>query len=230
MFAKPKPGIWPARRLVWLASVSIGTATGLLAGQSGPDAHVLAAVLPVVISGAGGALVVLPLKRRQSSDYVLTAISVILFTISLTIGAQVGRSMRADDETATYLERLKIKERIHKSQYEYQVEFLERCSKDELIINEGRKALGLGPVPDGLLCSSNAAPAFDMGRSVREFDERKTYDESFTFKNDTYRRQVEFLERCSKDEFIINEGRKAHGLDPVPAGLLCDSNTAPASD
>ena len=54
----------------FVAAASIGWTAGFLAGQSGPHANVLAAVLPVVISGAGGALVFLHLLScgRASSS------------------------------------------------------------------------------------------------------------------------------------------------------------------
>ena len=91
------PG-WIATTVFLVASASIGWTAGFLAGQSGPDAGVLAAVLPVVISGAGGALIMLLLKSPEPpapQAYYVTGSAVILFTTTLLLGTQNGISAAA---------------------------------------------------------------------------------------------------------------------------------------
>ena len=153
--ATESPIGWRPAAVFFLASASIGWAAGYLAGQSGPDANVLAAVLPVVISGAGGALVFQHLRAAAPptpSNYYLTGFAVIVFIYALLAGTQVGLWVRADGETVAYEQSLRIRHKLAQSQHEARMHYLERCSRQEFIINRGRQALGLPPLSSELIC------------------------------------------------------------------------------
>jgi len=146
---------WRPITVFFLASASIGWAAGYLAGQSGPDASVLAAVLPVVISGAGGALVVLHLKSPEPPNalsYYVTGFAVIVFTTSLLAGAHVGRWLRNYTDEVGFQQARLLELKLAHSQREAHMQFLERCSRQEFIINRGRQALRLPPLATELIC------------------------------------------------------------------------------
>lgn len=141
----------------FLASASIGWAAGYLAGQSGPDANVLAAVLPVVISGAGGALVFVHLKSpasRARGRYYITGAAVIVFITSLLAGAHIGRSLRNYTDEHELLHALQMERAVAGRQREARMQFLEQCSRDEFIINRGREAMGLPPLSTERVCGA----------------------------------------------------------------------------
>ena len=98
---------WPpptvlAAALGVLSFAILGGATGWLAGQTGPDATVVAALLPVTVS-AGGVLFVL---RRQGRDadnraWAFMSLCLILFSIALVAGVSAGkrdRDISSEDE------------------------------------------------------------------------------------------------------------------------------------
>ena len=146
---------WRPAVVFFLASASIGWGTGYLAGQSGPDANVLAAVLPVVVSGAGGALVFQHLRTAvppEPADYYITGFAVIVFICALLAGSLTGLWVRTLSETAAYEQSLLIRYKLTQSQHEARMHYLERCSRQEFIINRGRQALGLPPLSSELIC------------------------------------------------------------------------------
>ena len=159
---------WGPIAAFFVASAAIGVSAGYLAGQSGPDANVLAAVLPVVISGAGGALVVLHLKSRAPPtprDYYITAFAVILFTMSLLAGSHTGRWARDYAETIAYEQSLEIRLKLERSRRETLIQFLQRCSRQEFVINRGRHALGLPPILTAVICAASRSSSSSRGES-----------------------------------------------------------------
>ena len=146
---------WRLITVFFLASASIGWAAGYLAGQSGPDANVLAAVLPVVISGAGGALVVLHLKSSEPPtplSYYITCVAVIVFTSSLLVGAHIGRWLRNYTDEVEFYQAQQVEQAVARNQLEVRMQFLEQCSRQEFIVNHGRRALALPPLPTEVIC------------------------------------------------------------------------------
>lgn len=152
--ANSSPG-WLAVGIFFLASASIGWAAGYLAGQSGPDANVLAAVLPVVISGAGGALVFVHLKSPAPPtpvSYYITGFAVIVFTTSLLAGAHIGRWLRNYTDELEFQQALRMERAVALSQREARMQYLEQCSRHEFIINRGRETMGLPPLSTEQIC------------------------------------------------------------------------------
>ena len=146
---------WCPITVFFVAAASIGWTAGYLAGQSGPDANVLAAVLPVVISGAGGALVVLHLRSPTPPtpvSYYITGFAVLVFTISLLVGSHVGRWLRDYTDEIGYYRVQEFENAAAPIRHAARMQYLERCSRDEYIINQGRRALGLPPLATELIC------------------------------------------------------------------------------
>ena len=91
-------------RLIWLAAILTGTAIGLSVGHAGLDSDVLAAVLPVIITGivGGAAAVVLrlmshwPEEARKPSFEIrevvrVATMAVVAFSIAYVAGMYSGR-------------------------------------------------------------------------------------------------------------------------------------------
>ena len=150
----------------WIAVIGaplcLGAATGFLTGQTGPDSTVVAAVLPAVLTAAGAAVLALKLKKADAGlepDFVVASLSVVLFSLFLLAGvyaALVVNEFAAYEESrATHEESLKARERQRKRYAEaldFRRQSLEQCSRNEALVNSGRKALGLAPLPSELFC------------------------------------------------------------------------------
>lgn len=133
------------------APAALGFAVGLLTGQTGPDSTVVAAVLPVVLSVIGGALLVF--KASTTDDGVppaaiLTSTSVVLFSTFVVVGVYIALFM-ADRAAHTQIlkNRLSFMEAV-----EFRRETLERCSANQFVVNGGRATLGLAPLPAEAFC------------------------------------------------------------------------------
>ena len=112
-------------------------------------------MLPVVVSGAGGALIFQHLRTAAPptpAHYYITAIAVIVFISALLAGTQIGLWVKVYSETVAYEQSLLIRHKLAQSQQEVRMHYLERCSRQEFIINRGRLALGLPPLASELIC------------------------------------------------------------------------------
>ena len=150
----------------WIAVIGaplcLGAATGFLTGQTGPDSTVVAAVLPAVLTAGGTAVLVLKLKKRDAGlepDFVVASLSVVLFSLFLLAGvyaALVVNDFAAYAESrVAHEESLMARERQRKRYAEaldFRRQSLEQCSRNEALVNSGRKALGLAPLPSELFC------------------------------------------------------------------------------
>lgn len=150
--------------LALLAPASLGFTTGWLTGQSGPDATVLAAILPAVITGGGWALLAYKIKlqggtwnlalkhqgRAWNVEYAAISAMVVAFSVFLLVGAHTGRYVREVAEMSKIEERWKL---------------AGECSRRQFLVNKGRKALGQDPLPTEVFCfpdiSSPRAPSGD---------------------------------------------------------------------
>ena len=143
-------GRWPSL-LVYSTPIALGTATGWLTGQTGAEPTVVAAVLPAVLAGGGGALLAVNLKRennRWHNDFLATCAFVLLFTVSLLIGAQIATTIYERDSYSSLPQW-----RRHVVQIlDFRRDMLQQCSKNEAIINAGRAKLGLPPLPSAAFC------------------------------------------------------------------------------
>ena len=143
--AGPPPTVLAAALGV-LSSAILGGVTGWLAGQTGPDATVMAALLPVTVS-AGGMLFFLWSTGRGAGNrtWVFTSLCLISFSIALASGVGVGERDRekasekkADTRFAVKLERELI--------------YLEKCSDWENYVNGYRAVRDLPPLPSDAFC------------------------------------------------------------------------------
>ena len=140
------------RTLVVLsAPVGLGFAAGLLTGQTGADSTVVAAVLPALLTGIGGGLLALALKIHNGDwtpYYVITGASIALFSVSLVAGVYLALYAK---ETVAYDDAIKQRHR-YVDALAFRRRALEQCSKNEYMVNESRKALGLTPLSFDIFC------------------------------------------------------------------------------
>ena len=129
-----------------LSSAILGGATGWLAGQTGPDATVVAALLPVTVS-AGGVSFVLWRQGRGADNraWAFMSLCLILFSIALVAGVSAGKRDRD----------VSFEEKADKGfvlQLQRELEYLEICSDRENYINGYRAARNLPPLPSDMFC------------------------------------------------------------------------------
>ena len=124
--------------------------TGFLVGQTGADATVLAAILPVLIAGGGAAAVGLSLSPKPQNGHTRVLPSeiremapkgVILFSASLIVGTYLGGAYKISTQSRTYVQTLQV-----------HFESLEVCSSEEFRINYFREQLGQDPLPPEAFC------------------------------------------------------------------------------
>lgn len=129
-----------------LSSAVLGLVSGWLAGQTGPDATVVAALLPVVIS-AGGMLFFLWRTGGRADNKTRAFISVCLitFSIALACGAHAGKWDRRNtlDSEADKAITLELNRKLA---------YLEHCTDWEDYINTRRADLNLPPLPSEMFC------------------------------------------------------------------------------
>ena len=152
---------WPTV-LVVSAPMLLGGATGLLTGQTGADSTVVAALLPVVLTGVGGALLAFKLKMDNSDwkpDFLIACGAVVAFSTALLIGLYAALFINAYAGYSEWRESLegriearKIERRLDAENLDFRRRALEECSRNEALVNAGRKVLGLGPLPWRAFC------------------------------------------------------------------------------
>ena len=148
--------------LVISAPVFLGTAAGWLTGQTGADSTVVAAVLPAVLTGGGGALLAFKLKtdgKDWHQDFVVASAFVTVFSLFLVVGTYLGMGLEeraAEEDIVSALEAEENAREINRRQsamdLDFRYKFLEECSRKEAIINASRKVLGLQPIPTEVIC------------------------------------------------------------------------------
>lgn len=161
---KSSLGVFPTV-LVFSAPVALGIATGLLTGQTGVDSTVVAAVLPAVLTGGGGALLAFKLKTDNDGwarDYLVASAAVVLFSISLVLGVYsalyINDRAAYEQSTAATKEAIAAHELWRKHLVEdlvFRKKMIEQCSKNEALVNAGRRALALPPLPTDAFCDSD---------------------------------------------------------------------------
>lgn len=124
--------------------------TGLLVGQTGADAAVLAAVLPIVVAGGGSAALGLAFRERAKNGKAeelpasvrpAAAAGVIVFSMMLLVGIYGGGLYRTWTQSAAYSEANSLR-----------LERLRRCTLEEVWINRIRTDLKLNPLPIHVVC------------------------------------------------------------------------------
>ena len=131
-----------------IASATLGGGVGWFVGQSGSDAMVLSAVLPMVLTGGGFLVLLRAAALSDFAQYIILILSMIFFVITLVIGSLVGNANRLNSEEE------RRKKELNRS-IEFRIKFLEQCSADEYRINELRKRLlNLPPLSSEVFCGS----------------------------------------------------------------------------
>lgn len=159
---------WWRRRGNWetvvilAAPAALGGATGLLTGQTGAEPSVVAAILPAVLAGGGGAVLAYKLKRDGEGwtrEYLFVSVSVVVFSVFLVVGVHAALFLNALERhkeiTAHTDQTIDARKRWREDVIKdvgFRKGIAEQCSKNEAQTNFGRAALGLPPLPSGVFC------------------------------------------------------------------------------
>ena len=145
-------------RLITLVGLGIlATTTGILVGQSGVDATVLAAVLPVVIAGGGCAALGISFIRTAQNGRPLwlprdirpaAAIGVSVFSVMLLVGTYVGGLYKIWTQSVTYKEA----NLLWGESFTLRIDRLHQCTEEQVRINGIRTELELPPLPIHVVC------------------------------------------------------------------------------
>ena len=134
------------------APAFLGAAVGILTGQTGADATVVAALLPAVLTGIGGALLAFKLKKddnRWARDYIVASTGIVVFSFFLISGMYAAFAI---NERAT--ERIReIQRQRYAEDLDFRAESLRRCSQNEAEVNARRVAALLDPLPAETFCN-----------------------------------------------------------------------------
>ena len=137
--------------LVISAPAFLGAAAGVLTGQTGADSAVVAALLPPVLAGIGGALLAFKFKKdddQWARAYVAASTAVIVFSFFLVAGMYV---VFEGNENAT--ERLReVQRQRYAEDLDFRAKSLLRCSQNEAEVNARRVAALLDPLPSEAFC------------------------------------------------------------------------------
>lgn len=79
-----------------IASAILGGGVGWFVGQSGSDAIVLSAVLPMVMTGGGFLILLRAEVLNDFAQYIILMLSVIFFVITLVLGSLVGERQQVE--------------------------------------------------------------------------------------------------------------------------------------
>lgn len=123
------------------AMAAVGLLSGWLTGHSGHDAIVVAAVVPAIIAAGGTAAVVAARKGGSNTAEVVSAIGIIILSITFAGGSLFGAYQRDLNIRAETVDAI---DKHHR--------FLEICSVKEHETNTGRAALGLQPLSSEYFC------------------------------------------------------------------------------
>ena len=133
------------------APIVLGAGAGWVTGITKADSTVVAAVLPAILTGAGGALLAFKLRKDHGewlSELVNTCGAVIVFTLALVAAMHGGLTYKEAGE-----DRERARER---KQFAIDLDFrrksLLRCSWNEAQVNATRKAAELAPLPAEVFC------------------------------------------------------------------------------
>ena len=142
--------IW-AGFLALIAGASIGSATGWLVSETGLDPEVVAAVLPVIVSGLGG-LLGYSLARDKHASTIAIAVFLIVFSAALFIAAIATTEARARDASEKFRLQTVLSAEYRQVQLQQRLLQLRQCSEIEFKINRERQAAGLKPYSKDFVC------------------------------------------------------------------------------
>ena len=146
-----------------LAAATFGIAVGYLTGVSGPDAVVLAAVLPAILSVTGIAAGFLS-TRGDGGKFHIGAVSglIVLFSIGLIVGTVFGAWARADRQVVELNKARTQLEEDRQAASSRHIEELKNCTILEFKMKVQRASLNLSPLTIWQVCpflhGQHAAP------------------------------------------------------------------------
>ena len=169
---------WPFVLLFWVASAVLGWEIGWLTGHTGPDATVLAAVLPAMLSAVAAGVGLVTVRASvwvdESNSLVLrcrvtvVATAAIMFVGAMHVGVGQGvdhGEKQLDDFEQRQLNRLEIQEKaeVRKAvaRVERIYEYLESCRGVRDRINEFRKDVELKALTLGQACPAIVVSTVD---------------------------------------------------------------------
>lgn len=134
--------------LITIAGPSaLGFVAGYMTGQSGPDATVLAAVVPAVIS-AGGVVVFSGLRADNRHVSIISSACLLFFSVALFLGVNTGVHIRK--QAAELNARQAVEQEI--AFHQRRIQMLQLCSQQEFLLNKRRQESGLPPLPPEAIC------------------------------------------------------------------------------
>ena len=128
--------------LILIVAGFSGHLTGKLTGASGPDAGVVAAITPVLISGVG-AIVIVAVDRGENKlmRLILSTAFVLCFFVFFEASMDATaseRQIRARENTVEF--------------FNSRIKYVEICSAQQARLNDGREMLGLPPLKFETVC------------------------------------------------------------------------------
>ena len=153
--------IW-GTALVMVAPAFLGGAAGWLTGQTGADSTVVAAVLPAVLTGGGGALLAFKLKADSNGwqqELLVVCGFVVVFSTCLVAGTYAALAMEkkaAAEERRVAEEQAEVDRELYRKWFAEDLDFrresLIQCAKNAGIVNSARKSFGLPPIAGDVVC------------------------------------------------------------------------------
>lgn len=128
------------------APAVFGWVVGRFVGESNSEAVILAAVLPVVLSGIGIVFVFNAATNKEHQTRIVASLFMILFSTFLFWGAQEGNYQKA------LKVKLAAKLAAQLNQPEARFDYLQNCSVAELRVNTLRENLSLPPLESSVFC------------------------------------------------------------------------------
>ena len=151
---KEEPGKGPLT-LVLLAPFALGAAAGWWGGLTGADSAVVSAVIPAVLTGGGGALLAIRMRRdeyRWRPEFLLISAGVVALSLGLVAGMHGALWYKEAAE-----ERKRKRVRVLEQQeivthIDFRTKTLRKCASARQWLNTELAKYGHEPLPPGALC------------------------------------------------------------------------------
>ena len=212
--------LWRVPLLVLLAALSTGLTVGWSTGQAGLDSGVLAAVLPVILTGVtgGAGAIVLRFANRPHSPsgdpalgnglVVLATMAVIIFSVGYFGGAVTGRNMSDH-----------AKEKAQTDLVARQYTYVVRCTEELVRLNNLRQTLNEAEKKFNLELLTLAQVCIALTRSTSPQHPLVAVAEgewALPLSPATEKKHYEFLEECTSKQA---DAHKADGKQTI--GHVC---------
>ena len=234
-----------ALALITLAAATIGLAIGWSTGQAGFDSIVLAAVLPVMltgIAGAAGAFFIRNAGRWSERPGVLRpadfgqimapAVIVVSFSTAFILGTFVGAYLEKKGDNAAAREALVAATRLEQSRVARRYEYLVRCTNEFARLNRLREKanhvsseLDLEPLTIGQVCMGLVPPTSPERPLIAVVDDGGSLGLPPVVEKEHH----DYLERCSLDQAAEILARESETDTHLTIGHVCPALVASRS-